>query len=232
MAPAAKASMYGRTGIKSEANSKTATAPTGSTAPLNEPMTNDFHLLLPAARMGMEMMAPSGTFWMAIPNETATAEASEMPVMPCSAPAKTTPTAMPSGRLWMVTASANIAVLERCERGPSGLSAPICRCGVSSSIISRNPIPNRNPTAAGMTDHRPLSAPISIAGISSDHTDAATITPEAKPSNDFCSRGDISPRMKKTNAAPSIVPKRGIKSPIINVVIIAYPISASAWALS
>ena len=43
-----------------------------------------------------------------------------------------------------------------------------------------------------VSDHAPLSALISIAGMSNDHTDAATITPEAKPSNDFCSRMDIS----------------------------------------
>ena len=29
---------------------------------LSEPNTNDLHRLLPAARMGMEMMAPSGMF--------------------------------------------------------------------------------------------------------------------------------------------------------------------------
>ena len=166
------------------------------------------------------MMAPSGTFWMAIPNDTATALAREMFVTPLSAPANTTPTAIPSGRLWMVTARASIAVFDKCERIPSGLSVPICRWGVSSSIISRKPIPNRNPTAAGSTDHRPLSAAISIEGISSDHTDAATITPDAKPSNVFCNRTDISPFMKNTKAEPSIVPSSGINSPIINVVVI------------
>ena len=195
-------------------------APTGSTAPLNEPITNDFHFELPAARIGMEMMAPSGTFWMAIPKATATALANEIFEVPFSAPAKTTPTAMPSGRLWMVTAIASMAVRESREWGPSGLSVPICKCGVSSSIISRNPIPNRNPTAAGITDHRPLSATISIEGISSDHTDAATITPDAKPNNVFCSRTDISSFMKSTNAEPSIVPSSGISNPMISVVML------------
>ena len=56
---------------------------------------------------------------------------------------------------------------------------------------------------------------ISIDGISSDHTDAATITPDAKPSSDFCSLGDISFFMKNTKAEPSMVPSRGIKRPII-----------------
>ena len=53
-----------------------------------------------------------------------------------------------------------------------------------------------------------------------DHTDAATITPDAKPSSEFCSRTDISFRIKNTNAEPSIVPSSGINSPMINVVVI------------
>ena len=82
------------------------------------------HLLLPSAHMGMEMMAPSGMFWMAMPTDTATALAKVMLSAPCDAAAITTPTAMPSGRLWSVTAKANIAVRDKCERGPSGASAP------------------------------------------------------------------------------------------------------------
>ena len=53
-----------------------------------------------------------------------------------------------------------------------------------------------------------------------DHTDAATITPDAKPNSDFCNRADISSFMKNTKAEPSIVPSSGINSPIINVVVI------------
>ena len=74
--------------------------------------------------MGIDMMAPSGTFCMAIPNETAMALASEMLGAEFSAPANTTPTAMPSGRLCMVTASVSIMVLDRWARTPSGLSVP------------------------------------------------------------------------------------------------------------
>ena len=67
--------------------------------------------------------------------------------------------------------------------------------------------------AAGTTLHLPLSASISIAGMSNDQTDAATITPEAKPNSVFCTRGDKPSFMKKTNAAPSMVPKRGMSKP-------------------
>ena len=192
----------------------------GSTIPLMQPSRKELHLELPSARMGMEMMAPSGTFCMAMPSDTATADASEMPAMPCSAPANTTPTAMPSGRLCMVTASANIAVRESLLRGPSGVLVPMWRWGVSSSMNSRNAIPNRKPTAAGATAHGPALASMSIAGISSDHTEAATITPEAKPNNVFCRRGDISSFMKNTKAEPSMVPSRGMNSPTVSGVIV------------
>ena len=51
--------------------------------------------------------------------------------------------------------------------------------------------------------------------MSSDHTDAATITPEAKPSMAFCTTAFISRRMKNTNAEPATVPRNGIKMPSI-----------------
>ena len=155
----------------------------------------------------------------AIPKDTEMAAANEICVAPFSAPANTTPTAIPSGRLCIVTARASIAVFDKCERKPSGLSVPICRCGVISSISSRKPIPKRKPTDAGTTDHAPLSAFISMAGISNDHTEAATITPDAKPNSDFCNRADISFFIMNTNAEPIIVPNSGNRRPIINIVV-------------
>ena len=80
-------------GISSEASNMTLAAPTGSTAPLRLPIRNERHRELPSASIGMEMMVPSGTFWMAIPNDTATADARDKPAAPCSAPANTTPPA-------------------------------------------------------------------------------------------------------------------------------------------
>ena len=105
-------------------------------------------------------------------------------------------------------------------------------------------MPRRNPTAAGSTDHFPLLASISIAGMSNDQTEAATITPDAKPSSGFCRRGGISSlvsvrvtscpeestqasfptrltgdRIRKENAAPSIVPNRGINRPMANAIV-------------
>jgi hypothetical protein len=49
-----------------------------------------------------------------------------------------------------------------------------------------------------------------MAGISSDHTEAATMTPEANPSKTFCSSIGISLFMKKTNPEPRAVPRNGI----------------------
>jgi len=50
--------------------------------------------------------------------------------------------------------------------------------------------------------------------MSRDHTEAATITPEANPSSAFCSSAGISFFMKKTKADPSAVPAKGIRRPI------------------
>ena len=70
--------MYGRAGIRSDASNRTAMAPMGSTTPLRDPNTNDLHRLLPAARIGIEIMAPSGMFCMAMPNDTEMAAAKDM----------------------------------------------------------------------------------------------------------------------------------------------------------
>ena len=79
-------------------------------------------------------------------------------------------------------------------------------------------MPKRNPTAASTTAHARFEASISIAGISNDQTEAATITPEAKPSSAFCSLTDISPFIIKTKADPSMVPSKGMSNPITSMV--------------
>ena len=80
-------------------------------------------------------------------------------------------------------------------------------------------MPKRKPTNAGMMRMRPWSSHISIDGMISDHIEAATITPEAKPNKAFCNRAGISLRMKNTNPEPKTVPKSGIKRPNIVPVI-------------
>ena len=54
-----------------------------------------------------------------------------------------------------------------------------------------------------------------MAGISRLHTEAATITPAAKPVRLFCTFSLMLPFMKKTQAAPRLVPKNGIRIPAV-----------------
>ena len=63
-------------------------------------------------------------------------------------------------------------------------------------------IPIINPTEAGNHAGFPCVSAISIAGIRSDHTEAAIITPAANPSNNFCIIGLISFFNKNTKAEP------------------------------
>ena len=103
----------------------TSKAPTGSTIPLRPPMRKDLMREFPAARIGIEMMAPSGTFWTAIPIAVAIAAAGAIAIPSLIAPATSTPTAIPSGILCIVTAKASMAVFEIFDFGPSGLSSPM-----------------------------------------------------------------------------------------------------------
>ena len=98
------------------------TAPIGSTIPDKVPNRKALPLLFPSLFKGMEMMAPSGKFWMAIPMASANAPAAVMLPSPVSIPANTTPTAIPSGMLWRVTASTSMVVLLRELLIPSGSS--------------------------------------------------------------------------------------------------------------
>ena len=97
----------------------TKAAPIGSTMPLRLPIAKDFLLEFPAARIGMEMIAPSGTFWIAIPRASVTAAAIDIFADPEMNPPTAAPTAIPSGKLCIVTARVSIAVFERWLLGPS-----------------------------------------------------------------------------------------------------------------
>ena len=58
------------------------TAPTGSTAPDNTPYRNDFPLPMPRLLNGMDIIAPSGKFCIAIPTASAIADISVIPEFP------------------------------------------------------------------------------------------------------------------------------------------------------
>ena len=75
-------------------------------------------------------------------------------------------------------------------------------------------MPSKKPPAAGANAQRPIASHCSIAGMSSDQTEAATITPEAKPSSARLTRSPRPSRSRKTHAAPSAVPRNGSHTPI------------------
>ena len=81
-------------------------------------------------------------------------------------------------------------------------------------------MPAASPTAAGTNDSRPIPADISIAGTTSDHTDAATITPAASPSSSLFWRGGICPFSRNTHPAPSTVPSSGTTSTTHSIMLV------------
>ena len=164
------------------------------------------------------MIAPSGKFCIAMPSASVNAPAIVICVSPKSAPAKVTPTAIPSGILCNVTANTIIVVFLTLVFMPSGLSVSRCKCGITLSKSSKNAIPKINPTAAGIHATFPCSAAMSIAGMRSDHTEAATITPAANPINNFSIFLFIWFLMKKTIAEPSVVPIKGIITPAATLI--------------
>lgn len=211
IAPAAKDSKYGRAGVIVEISSIVNKLAMGSTIPDNAPIANALALCIPSEYNGIDSTAPSGKFCRAIP--IANAHAADIGIVEPSAKAdaKITPTAMPSGMLCKVTAIDNIVLRCHCLLGesPSGVSAPMCKCGISVSSNNRNNIPATNPTAAGSHSLRPALTDISIDGKMSDHMLAATITPDAKPSSSFLTLAAISVRSKNTMAEPNKVPRKG-----------------------
>ena len=82
MAPAAKLRRYGNAGTISPAARIVITAPIGSTIPDKTPPIKAFVLLIPSERSGMDMIAPSGKFWIAIPSDSASAPISVICAFP------------------------------------------------------------------------------------------------------------------------------------------------------
>ena len=74
-------------------------------------------------------------------------------------------------------------------------------------------MPANSPPQAGTKSSLPMEADSSMDGISRDQTEAATMTPEAKPRSAFCTFAPSSFFRKNTQAAPRVVPKNGIISP-------------------
>ena len=78
-----------------------------------------------------------------------------------------------------------------------------------ASSAARNTTPSSIPAAAGsQPGNRPSPSAWSMAGSSRLHTEAAVITPAAKPSMARWNRGFGSPERKNTVAAPRVVIKK------------------------
>ena len=125
------------------------TAPMGSTMPDRTPPANALPLLCPSARNGMEMIAPSGMFWMAMPRDKTSALAAVICSLPARKPAYMTPTAIPSGMLCRVTASTIIVVRQSLVFGPSACSLPTCRWGSDGRGQARTARRSRIPQTPG-----------------------------------------------------------------------------------
>ena len=70
-------------------------------------------------------------------------------------------------------------------------------------------IPKANPVRAGRNAIFPIWADWSMLGMSSDHTEAATITPAANPARARSRLSFISRLKKRTQDAPKAVPRNG-----------------------
>ena len=118
-----------------------------------------------------------------------------------------------------VTANTIIVVFFNFAFIPSGLSSFKCKCGIKLSNSNKNNIPKINPIAAGSHSIFPCSFAISIDGIINDHTDAAIITPDANPNNNFSTFRLNLFFIKNTIADPKVVPKNGIANPIVKSIL-------------
>ena len=79
--------------------------------------------------------------------------------------------------------------------------------------MSKNNIPIQNPATAGTNDKFPIFSDCLIAGIRRLQIEAATITPAANPVSARCTDLPSVFFIKKTHAAPSVVPTNGINMP-------------------
>lgn len=109
-----------------------------------------------------------------------------------------------------------VVLLNFFEFIPSVSSLFKCTCGIKLSITSKNATPNINPIVVGNQVILLCCSAISKDGIIKDHIDAAIITPDAKPNNNFSTLGLILFFIKITIAEPKVVPINGINNPIIN----------------
>jgi len=86
---------------------------------------------------------------------------------------------------------------------------------VRDDVVEQQQKENADPKAEKRRQKEsfPIADDCSMAGISRLQTEAATITPAAKPVSERCTASLSDFFMKNTHAAPSDVPRNGIKMP-------------------
>merc|ERR1719284_1554940 len=114
MAPAAKASAYGRIGTIMATRAAPRRPAMGSTRPESCPYQMAFAVEQPAALRGKDTATPSGKFWMPIPSARFLADSKVADFVRPIAP-KPTPTARPSGMLCTVTATIRRRIRLQCS---------------------------------------------------------------------------------------------------------------------
>ena len=82
-------------------------------------------------------------------------------------------------------------------------------------------MPSQKPANAGRNASWPMAEDCSIAGMMRLQTEAATITPAAKPVSARCTPVRRSFLRKNTQAEPAEAPRNGIRSPVMTVFICA-----------
>ena len=138
----------GSAGITSCAARIVTTAPIGSTTPESTPPAKALPLLSPSARRGIEMMAPSGKFWMAMPRDRGPALAAVICALPAKAGIHHTDChalrdIVQGHRQYHHRSAAQSAF------GPSASSLPTCGWGYQMIQCKQNSTPNQNPANAG-----------------------------------------------------------------------------------
>jgi len=91
------------------------------------------------------------------------------------------------------------------EERPSFLFDPGCKWGIRRSSPYKKTMPMIKPPAAGIQPVCPEASASSMAGIRRLQTEAAIMTPAAKPKRIFCVLPLIARRNKNTIAAPATV---------------------------
>lgn len=148
-----------------------------------------------------------------MPTESVVTEARVMVGSPARKPASTTPTAMPSGRLWVAQRRQHHRGL--LQRGSRALRFIGSYVQMGCEVVDGQKQEHAAEKARAHGSHEGTAPPsaASSAGTMRLHTLAAIMTPAAKPKSALVKRSDMPWRANRTSAAPSVFPKRAQQAP-------------------